>query len=188
MDGDPGTADVEPSDAESTQASVSQCTPTNCKYDNNKYKLECVECKRLAHYGRTSLPTYQLQLFLAKGYGKFICCKCVEIPSYLHAMSLNQNEARLKTIIKKLERELREQEEIFTEVGHPDYDSFTKIGRSIKKHMKQLGEKLIKNLLNEIQDSKRETEEKLNHEKIKTKSYAKSVQNTSQEKIKPPIH
>ena len=54
--------------------------------------------------------------------------------------------------------------------------------------MKQLGEKLIKNLLNEIQDSKRETEEKLNHEMIKTKSYAKSVQNTSQEKIKPPIH
>ena len=82
MDGDPGTADVEPSDAESTQASVSQCTPTNCKYDNNKYKLECVECKRLAHYGRTSLPTYQLQLFLAKGYGKFICCKCVEKHHY----------------------------------------------------------------------------------------------------------
>ena len=87
MDGDPGTADVEPSDAESTQASVSQCRPTNCKYDNDKYKLECAECKRLAHYGRTSLPTYQLQLFLTKGYGKFICCKCVEIPSYLHAMS-----------------------------------------------------------------------------------------------------
>ena len=49
--GDPGTADVEPNDAESTQASVSQCTPTNCKYDNNKYKLECAECIRLAHYG-----------------------------------------------------------------------------------------------------------------------------------------
>ena len=103
-------------------------------------------------------------------------------------MSLNQNEAHLKTIIKKLESELREQEEIFTDVGHPDYDSFTKIERSIKKHMKQLGENLIKNLLNEIQGSKREIEEKLNHEMIKTKSYAKSVQNTSQEKIKPPIH
>ena len=34
MDGDPGTADVEPNDAESTQTKVSQCTPTNCKYDN----------------------------------------------------------------------------------------------------------------------------------------------------------
>ena len=29
MDGDPGTADVEPNDVESTQASASECTPTN---------------------------------------------------------------------------------------------------------------------------------------------------------------
>ena len=34
MDGDPGTADVEPNGAESTQAKVSQCTPTNCKYND----------------------------------------------------------------------------------------------------------------------------------------------------------
>ena len=40
MDGDPGTAGVEPNNVESTQASVSQCTPTNCKHDNDKYKLE----------------------------------------------------------------------------------------------------------------------------------------------------
>ena len=92
MDGDPGTADVEPNDAESTQASVSQCTPTNCKYKCDKYiKLECAECKRLVHYGCTSLPTYQLQLFLTKRYRKFICCKCLEIPSYLQAISLNQD-------------------------------------------------------------------------------------------------
>ena len=82
--GDPGTADVEPNDAESSQAIVSECTPTTCKYDNDKYKLECAECKRLVHYGCTSFPTYQLQLFLTKGCRKFICCKCVELPSYLH--------------------------------------------------------------------------------------------------------
>ena len=52
----------------------------------------------------------------------------------------------------------------------------------MKKHMEQLGENLMKNLLNEIQDSKREMEEKLNHVMIQTKSYAQSVQNTSQEK------
>ena len=70
MDGDPGTADSELKDAESTQTSVSQCTPANSKYDSNKHKLECAECKRLAHDGCTSLPTYQLQLFLTKGSGK----------------------------------------------------------------------------------------------------------------------
>ena len=74
MDGDPGTADVETNDAESTQASVPQCTPTSCKYHNNKHKLECTKCKRLVHYGCTSVPTYQLQLFLTKGYRKFMCC------------------------------------------------------------------------------------------------------------------
>ena len=105
MDAYTGTADVESNDAESTQASVSEVTPTTYKYDNDKYKLECAECKRLIHYGCTSLPTYQLQIFLTKGYRKFICCKCVEIPSYLHAISLNQNEADLKTGIKKLERD-----------------------------------------------------------------------------------
>ena len=67
-DGDPGTADVEPDDAANIQASVSQCTPTNCKYDNDKYKLECAEYKGLVHCGCTSLPTYQFQLFLTKGY------------------------------------------------------------------------------------------------------------------------
>ena len=76
MDGDPGTADVGPNDAEPTQVSVSECTPTNCKYD--KYKLDCAEYKRLVYYRCTSLPTYQLQLFLTKGYRKFICCKCFE--------------------------------------------------------------------------------------------------------------
>ena len=112
---------------------------------------------------------------LTRGYQKFICCKCVEIPLYLHAISLSQNKAHLKTFIKKLEGELREQEERFTEVGvikklegelkdqeerftevgNPDYDTFTKTEGSMKKPMEHLGEKLMKNLLTELQDSKR---------------------------------
>ena len=49
------------------------------------------------------------------------------MPSYLHVISFNLNEAHLKTAIKKLEGELREQEERFTEVGNPDYYVFTKL-------------------------------------------------------------
>ena len=78
-------------------------------------------------------------------------------------ISLNQNEAHIKAVIKKLEGELRESEERFTEIGNPDYDAFTKIEESMKKHMEQRGENLMKNLLNELQDSKREMKEKLNH-------------------------
>ena len=144
---------VETNNVETTQASVSDCTATNSKYDSDKYKLECDECKRLVHDGCNFFPIYQLQLFLSKGYRKFICCKCVEIPSCLHTISLNQdkskqnlreelrkqaeqldknkkeltsldkhkeNKAQLKTFIKKLEGELRKQEERFTEVGNTD--------------------------------------------------------------------
>ena len=85
---------------------MSQCTSSNCKHDNGKYKLECAKCKKLVYCRCTSLPTYQLQLFLTKSYRKFICWKCAEIPSYLHAISLNHHEAHLKTVIKKLEGEL----------------------------------------------------------------------------------
>ena len=44
--------------------------------------------------------------------------------------------------------------------------------------MEQLGENFMKNLLDELEDSKREMEPKLNHVMIQTKSYAESVQNT----------
>ena len=62
-----------------------------------------------------------------------------------------------------MEGELREQEERFTKVGNPDYGAFPKIEGSMKKYMEQLDENLSKNLLNELQASKTEMEEKLNH-------------------------
>ena len=52
--------------------------------------------------------------------------------------------------------------------------------------MEELGGNNMKNLLNELQDSKREMEERLNHVMIQTNSYTKSVQNTSQEKNQTP--
>ena len=51
--------------------------------------------------------------------------------------------------------------------------------------MEQIGEKLMINLLIKLEDSKREMVEKLNHVMIQTKSYAESVQNTSQENQTP---
>ena len=72
------------------------------------------------------------------------------------------------------------------EVGNPDYNALTKTEGSMKKQMEQLGENLIKNLLNELQDSKRTMEEKLNHGIIQAKRYAESVQNTRQDRNQTP--
>ena len=52
--------------------------------------------------------------------------------------------------------------------------------------MEQLGDNIVKNLLNELKDSKREMEEKPNHAMLQTKTCAESVQNTSQEKNQTP--
>ena len=52
--------------------------------------------------------------------------------------------------------------------------------------MEQFGESLMKNLINELQDSKRKMEEKLNHLMIQTKLYAELVQKTSREKNQTP--
>ena len=118
MDGDPGTADVEPNDAEFTQGSVSQ------------YQLQGL------------LKIHMLQM----RWNTFI--------STCHIFK--QNEGQLKSIIKTLERELGELEERFTEVGNSDYNPFTKIAGSMKKQVEQLRENLMKNLIIELQDSKRE--------------------------------
>ena len=45
--------------------------------------------------------------------------------TFIPTCHIFKSKAHLKTVIKKLEKELREQEERFTEVGNPDYDAFT---------------------------------------------------------------
>ena len=59
------------------------CTPSGCTNDEDLYKLECAECKRLVHYICTQLPVFQIHLFLTKGYRKFVCANCVDVPQYL---------------------------------------------------------------------------------------------------------
>ena len=59
------------------------CTPGGCIPDEDQYKLECSECKRQVHYRCTKLPAYQIHLFLVKGYRKFVCTNCIEVPKYL---------------------------------------------------------------------------------------------------------
>ena len=87
-----------------------------------------------------------------------------------------------------MEGQLKEQEEKFTEAGNQYYNWLTNMQGSVKKKKEQIGEIPMKNLLNEIQDSKREMGVKLNQALTKTKSYAQSVQNaTTSEKNQTSI-
>ena len=87
-----------------------------------------------------------------------------------------------------MEGQLKEQEEKFTEAGNQYYNWLTNMQGSVKKKKEQIGEIPMKNLLNEIQDSKREMGLKLNQALTKTKSYAQSVQNaTTSEKNQTSI-
>ena len=87
-----------------------------------------------------------------------------------------------------MEGQLKEQEEKFTEAGNQYYNWLTNMQGSVKKKKEQIGEIPMKNLLHEIQDSKREMGVKLNQALTKTKSYAQSVQNaTTSEKNQTSI-
>ena len=87
-----------------------------------------------------------------------------------------------------MEGQLKEQEEKFTETGNQYYNVLTTMQGSVKNKKEQIGEIPMKNLLNEIQDSKREMGVKLNQALTKTKSYALPVQNaTTSEKNQTSI-
>jgi hypothetical protein len=86
MEGDTNIIDIQPNVGE-----LNLCMSSNCIQDNDQYKLECAECHHLVHYNCTQLPVFQLQLFLTKGYRKFICVNCVDIPEYLNDMFPNKH-------------------------------------------------------------------------------------------------
>ena len=81
-------------------------TLSACISDEDIYKMKCNECQRLVHYKCTSLPTYQLQQFLTKGYRNFVCVNCVEVPEYL--LQIAPSEQRPASCLAKIITELTE--------------------------------------------------------------------------------
>ena len=86
MEGDTNIIGIQPNVGE-----LNLCMSSSCIQDNDQYKLECAECHHLVHYNCIRLPVFQLQLFLTKGYRKFICMNCVDIPEYLNDMFPNKH-------------------------------------------------------------------------------------------------
>ena len=122
------------------------CTKSSCTQDEDIHKLECAECKRLVHYKCTQLPVYQVQLFLTKGYRKFICVNCIDVPKYLMEI-LADNQAREtsnkdKGELSRLKREVTACENI------------------IKVH--EENETKLKDIITSQNDELKEQEEKFN--------------------------
>lgn len=71
---------------------ANRCTEQNCIKDDDKMRLECHKCQRTLHYACTGLPSYQIQMFLNKGYRKYQCINCCSIDQELHRKILDQSE------------------------------------------------------------------------------------------------
>ena len=113
---------------------TNQCTEHNCTNDNDKMRLECHKCLRTLHYACTGLPTYQLQMFMTKGYRKYVCIDCCliakdlnkkvheqaeRIQSRTHSRKeieacesiiklKNENEKKLSNVVKELQTRCQE--------------------------------------------------------------------------------
>ena len=59
------------------------CTLSKCTDDQDTDVLKCYKCLRQVHYRCTSLPAYQIQVFIKKRTNKFECQNCVEVDSKL---------------------------------------------------------------------------------------------------------
>ena len=223
---------------------ITTCKQSLCVEDDDKFKLECAECHRLVHYKCTILPTYQLQLFLTKGYRKYNCVNCVQIPKYLEELipsppmcqaktmaeittALNEtseesvenkvknqaltnknsqlcreteslkedliqlkaenrdyenslsvyedNEKKLKSIIKNKEKELKEQQDKFDEAGNPDYEAVVQLESVMKRNLEQVGDSIKESLLMEVHENNKKVEVKFNEIMKENRSYAETL-------------
>merc|ERR1712224_1109411 len=72
------------------------CTLSQCCQDEDEKKIQCFGCQRWLHYECTKLPSYQLSLFLTRGYRN-----CVDVPKIFagteyEILELNKDPGRSK--------------------------------------------------------------------------------------------
>ena len=52
------------------------CRASGCDKEADEFMIECNRCKHAIHFACTRLPAYQLQMFMTKGYKRYICETC----------------------------------------------------------------------------------------------------------------
>ena len=71
---------------------VPQCGKGSCLDDDDSHKLQCSQCDRLFHYTCTRLPLYQINLFLTKGYRRYLCANCTEVLPHINDFMASMQE------------------------------------------------------------------------------------------------
>ena len=77
------------------------CSYIICSENDNNDMFVCRKCKNKWHYACTSLPDYQVALFLSKNYRNFVCTSCVEITEEIK-MKVGKHLSNSNEVIDKL--------------------------------------------------------------------------------------
>ena len=65
------------------QSTTLVCRASGCDKEADEFMIECFRCKHAVHFACTRLPAYQLQMFMTKGYKRYICETCYgEVDDY----------------------------------------------------------------------------------------------------------
>ena len=91
--------------------------------------------------------------------------------------SHEQNEANLKMVIVTQKSELHKQEQMFHEVGNPDYDALTKLEALVNNKLEAVGRTLKESVLKEVNENNNKLNEKLDKVMNENRTYAESVKN-----------
>ena len=84
-----------------------RCTELRCVNDTEQMRIECQKCSKTVHYACTGLPAYQLNMFLNKGYRKYVCRTCCS-----PAKDLNKRMQEQAERIKSTENQTNNRKEI----------------------------------------------------------------------------
>ena len=92
---------------ENTENNTIRCTELRCVKDTEQMRIECQKCSRTVHYACTRLPAYQLNMFLNKGYRKYVCRTCCS-----PALDLDKRMQEQAERIKSTENQTNNRKEI----------------------------------------------------------------------------
>ena len=156
-------------------AKKENCKSGICEVDEDDKKLLCQACKRLFHYSCTELPLYQLSQFLVKGYRKYICANCTDIPEYIReALASQETHNEIVMSVPQLintsvqtapddnkvgDDSEKSQQGAFDQTGNPD--NLVKLKQYMKKELVQMGKSIKESLVKEIQENNKKIEERL---------------------------
>lgn len=148
-----------------------KCKSNECNKDNNEFMLMCSKCKSLIHYGCTDLPSYQVSLFLQKGYRLFQCKDCV---GEIHSDILNNMKIEVKNTSISVCAEMSTQVSL---ISDSEIEKTEALNRQTEKLDRIADERCkLKNENNQLIRRLKDLEEEINTEQEKTRKIEEEVE------------